>query len=159
MSKTFLKPAAEWFATLPDFYASACMLITDEEDRVLLVKPNYRSYWLIPGGIMEPDELPHRSAEREVEEEIGLSVQARHLLVVHWSLPEGDRPKSMVNFLFDGGVIPADTPITLQESELDDYGFFPWSEAAGMLSAATSPRLPAARRARTESRTVYLPSG
>jgi ADP-ribose pyrophosphatase YjhB (NUDIX family) len=158
MSKTFLEPA-EWFATLPDFYASACMLITDEEDRVLLVKPNYRPHWSIPGGIMEPDELPHRGAERELEEETGLSVPARHLLVVDWSLPDGERPKGMVNFVFDGGVVPAATPIRLQESELDDHGFFPWAEAAGLLSATTSPRLPAARRARAESRTVYLPSG
>jgi len=155
VSKSFLEPA-EWFASLPVHYASASMLFTDERDRVLLVKPNYRPGWSIPGGVVEGDELPQRAAEREIEEELGLRVRAGDLLVVHWAPPDGERPRSLVTFVFDGGVLPGGTRITLQEDELDEYGFFPWDEAARLLSPLVSPRLTAARRARAESRTVYL---
>ncbi|MFG6195397.1 NUDIX domain-containing protein [Nonomuraea sp. JJY05] len=156
MSKSFLEPA-EWYATLPAFYASACVLLTDAEDRVLMVKPNYRPYWAIPGGIMEADEHPHECAVREVDEELGLRVAVTGLLVVDWVLPMGDRPQSMVNFVFDGGTVTDPGQIVLQVSELDDFGFFPWDEAARLLPATTTARIPAARQARKDARTVYLP--
>ncbi|MEV4021156.1 NUDIX hydrolase [Nonomuraea angiospora] len=156
MSKSFLEPA-EWYATLPAFYASACVLLTDTEDRVLMVKPNYRPHWSIPGGIMEADELPHECAVREIDEELGLRVALSGLLVVDWVLPAGDRPQSMVNFLFDGGTVTDPGRIVLQTSELDDFGFFPWDEAARLLPDTTTARIPAARRARKDARTVYLP--
>ena len=44
MSSRFLAPP-EWYASLPTVHVSACALLTDSEDRVLLVKPNYRPYW------------------------------------------------------------------------------------------------------------------
>jgi len=155
MSKSFLEPAA-WFASLPVGYASASMLLTDERDRVLLVKPNYRPGWSIPGGVVEGDEYPHRGAEREIAEELGLQVRAGDLLVVHWMLPDGERPRSLVTFVFDGGTLPGGARVTLQEDELDGYGFFPWDEAARLLPPLVSPRLVAARRARAQSRTIYL---
>lgn len=156
MGRTFLEPA-EWFASLPVCFASASMLLTDERDRVLLVKPNYRPGWSLPGGVVEGDELPHRAAEREVAEELGLRVRPRDLLVVHCALPEGDRPRSLITFVFDGGTLPAGARVTLQEEELDDHGFFPWDEATRLVHpAAVAARLSAARRARAESRIVYL---
>jgi hypothetical protein len=32
----------DWYASLPTVYASACILLTDPHDHVLLVKPGYR---------------------------------------------------------------------------------------------------------------------
>ncbi|WP_113702276.1 NUDIX domain-containing protein [Nonomuraea lactucae] len=157
MSKPFLEPA-QWYASLPAFYASACMLLTDRDDRVLVVKPNYRPYWAIPGGIVDAGESPHDCAEREVAEELGLAVRSGDLLVVDWVLPMDDRPRSMINFVFDGGVVADPGRIVLQLSELDDYGFFSWKEAAALLPETTSGRIPAARRARKDTRTVYLPT-
>ncbi|WP_055482441.1 NUDIX domain-containing protein [Sphaerimonospora mesophila] len=157
MSKPYLEPP-EWFATLPTVYASACLLLTDVHDHVLLVKPNYRPGWAIPGGIVEAGESPHDGARREVHEELGLRVEAGALLVLDWAPPLGDRPRSMVNFLFDGGTIADGTPLLLQEEELDDAGFFPWEQATALLPAATAPRLPAARRARKDGHAVYLPN-
>ncbi|MFI7441700.1 NUDIX domain-containing protein [Nonomuraea indica] len=157
MSQQHLPPA-QWYASLPTYYASACMLLTDPEGRVLMVKPNYRPHWAIPGGVVDAGEYPHACAEREIAEELGLRVRAGDLLVVDWTPPMGDRPHSMINFLFDGGTVIDTGQVTLQTSELDHYGFFPWGEATRMLPDTTSARLPAALRARTESRTVYLPA-
>ncbi len=57
-----LMDAGSWFASLPTMYGSAAALITDTDGpsaRVLLVKPNYRAGWSLPGGILEQGEPPH----------------------------------------------------------------------------------------------------
>jgi hypothetical protein len=44
---------ATWYASLATMYASAAALITSPSGEVLLVKPNYRELWSLPGGILE----------------------------------------------------------------------------------------------------------
>ena len=156
MSKPYLEPT-EWYATLPTVFASACVLLTDVKDRVLLVKPNYRPHWSIPGGVIEAGETPHDCAGREIAEELGLAVEVGGLLVVNWSPPFDDRPRAMVNFLFDGGTVDDPGLIRLEADELDDLAFLPWDEAVARLPVHAAPRLSSARRAREERSTVYLP--
>ncbi|MEO3860035.1 NUDIX hydrolase [Acrocarpospora sp. B8E8] len=157
MAAPYLEPK-DWYPTLPTAYVSAIVLLTDDRDRVLLVKPNYRDYWALPGGILDPDEQPHGCAEREVVEETGLKIEARALLVVDFVPPLGDRPKPMINFLFDGGLVADPGLIRLQTDELDEFDFFSWKEASARLSDLTAPRMPAAREARQTGRTIYLPA-
>lgn len=149
---------AEWFASLPTVYVSAGMIITDDADRVLIVKPNYRPHWGIPGGIVEDGEAPHQGAAREVAEELGLDRPVGDLLVVDWLAAEGARPRAVLSYLFDGGTIGSDAPIRLQEEELDDAQFVTWAEAEARMAAAAAARVPAARQARLDRRTVYLPA-
>jgi 8-oxo-dGTP pyrophosphatase MutT (NUDIX family) len=156
MSTSYLEPT-EWYASLPSVFTSACMLLTDPEDRVLLVKPNYREGWGFPGGITEAGEAPHDCAMREAAEELGLSVRAGELLVIHWLPPSGERPRAMINFMFDGGTLSDPSSIRLQVEELDDASFLPWDTAATLLPANVAARLPAARRARESRSPVYLP--
>lgn len=42
---------------------------------LLLVKSSYRAEWGFPGGSIRPGEAPDAAAQREMEEEIGLSSQ------------------------------------------------------------------------------------
>ena len=91
-----LLSTADWFASLSTVYLSASMLITDQVDRVLLVKPNYRPDWGIPGGIVEADEAPDQCATREIAEELGLDIPAGDLLVVDWVAAAQDRPQDTV---------------------------------------------------------------
>ncbi|QFG23768.1 NUDIX hydrolase [Actinomadura sp. WMMB 499] len=151
-------PPREWYATLPTAHVAAGVLLTDDRGRVLLVKPNYRPYWQIPGGAMDAGEAPHRTAEREVREELGLRVAARRLLVVDVVPPNGDMPRPMIHFTFDGGRVADPSAIRLGEDELDAFGFFTWADAAERLSPALAARVPAARRARESGETVYLPA-
>jgi ADP-ribose pyrophosphatase YjhB (NUDIX family) len=151
-----LLSAAEWYASLPTCYLSAGMLITDQQDRVLLVKPNYRDGWAIPGGLVEANEAPHTGAVREVTEELGLHIEAGELLVMDWLPAQGERPRALVNYVFDGGSLATPDQIVLQESELDDYGFWSWEEAEARMPASSAARIPAARRARQQRRAVYL---
>lgn len=145
-----------WYASLPAAYLSASALITDTAGRVLLVKPNYRPYWGFPGGIVEADEAPHQGCEREVLEEVGLSVTAGRLLMCDWVPADGDRPRPSVFFMFDCGTYDGSRPIRLQEEELDDHAFVTVEEGVGMLAAAFAYRLPAAVDARRTGETRYL---
>jgi ADP-ribose pyrophosphatase YjhB (NUDIX family) len=149
---------ASWFASLPSLYGSAAALLVSREGDILVVKPNYRPLWSLPGGILEDNEPPHIGCAREVREEIGLSVDIGRLLVVDWIAADGDRPRPTVAFLFDGGVL-ADGPgeIVLQESELDDWRFIAADELGNWLPPRLASRVAAGLRARSAGGgAVYL---
>lgn len=155
--RQYIEPS-QWYAGLPTVYVSVCVLITDPQDRVLLVKPNYRDYWAVPGGILDDGESPDQTAAREIAEELGLVIPIGDLLVFDWVPPEGPRPKVMANLIFDGGVLRDPGRIQLQEDELDDFAFLPPDQAAERLPADIARRIPAALRAREDRCTVYLPT-
>jgi len=148
---------AAWFAELSTVVAAAAALFTDQAGRVLLVKPNYRDHWSLAGGILEHGEPPHVGCRREVSEEIGLDIEPGPLLVIGWMAPDGVRTRPVVHFVFDGGVLADDTPIRLQESELDDYRFVEADDLDRYLPPFISARVAAALRGRGAGATVYLP--
>jgi 8-oxo-dGTP diphosphatase len=148
---------AAWFATLPTMFGAAAALFTNPAGQVLLVSPNYRDHWLLPGGILEHGEAPHEGCRREVAEEIGLDIEPGPLLVLGWAAPEGARPKPIVIFIFDGGVLADDTPIRLQESELDEYRFVAAEDLDGYLPPNMQARVRGALRGRDSGVTAYLP--
>lgn len=149
-------PADVFYARLNKNVAAAGALITDSEDRVLLVKPNYRDHWGWPGGHVDEHETPDQACAREVTEEVGLTLPVGRLLVVHWVPPYDDRPIPLIHFLFDCGQIPAGEQIILQEEELDEYRFFPPDEAADLLPDHLARRLLASLTARSQGTTIYL---
>ena len=148
---------AAWYAQLPTMFAAAAALFTNAAGRVLLVKPNYRDHWSLPGGILEHGEPPHEGCRREVCEELGLDIAPGRLLVIGWAGPEGPRPRPVVHFVFDGGALADDTPIHLQEEELDEYGFVRAADLDGYLPPVISARVAAAVRSRDAGTTEYLP--
>ncbi|MEU5432870.1 NUDIX hydrolase [Streptomyces sp. NPDC020719] len=111
---------AQYIAGLPRVLAGAATLLRDAEGRVLLVEPNYREGWALPGGTIESDhgESPRRAARRETLEEIGLDIMPGRLLAVDW-VPGEARPP-IVAYVYDGGVLTEDQlkAVRLQEEEL-----------------------------------------
>lgn len=152
-----LMDVAEWYASLPGFTASGAVLLTDAAGAVLLVKPWYRDYWQLPGGVAEAAESPRQCAEREAAEEIGVAVTATALLTVHWRAPDGPR-RAAFSFIFDGGVLTDPGAIRLQQEELDDFAFLPLGEATARMVAPAGLRLASAWQARTDGHPVYLES-
>jgi 8-oxo-dGTP diphosphatase len=148
---------AAWFAQLPTMFGAAAALFTDPAGWVLLVKPNYRDHWSLPGGILEHGEPPHVGCRREVEEELGLDITPGPLLVIGWAPPAGARPRPIVHFVFDGGVLTDNAPIRLQETELDHYRFVNPADLASYLPPIISERVAAALRSRGTGTTAYLP--
>ena len=111
---------ATYIAGLPRVLAGAAALFRDAEGRVLLVEPNYREGWALPGGTIESDdgETPRQGARRETLEEIGLDRELGQLLAVDWVYRPTWPP--LVAYLYDGGVLTEDDfkAIRLQEEEL-----------------------------------------
>ncbi|WP_053739993.1 NUDIX domain-containing protein [Streptomyces sp. NRRL WC-3618] len=111
---------ATYIAGLPRVLSGAAALFRDADGRILLVEPNYREGWALPGGTIESDdgETPRQGARRETLEEIGLDREIGRLLAVDWVHIAGHPP--LVAYLYDGGVLGEDElkAITLQEEEL-----------------------------------------
>ncbi|WP_345983551.1 NUDIX hydrolase [Streptomyces sp. DSS69] len=111
---------AAYIAGLPKVLAGAACLFRDAEGRVLLVEPNYRKGWALPGGTVESQtgEGPRQGARRETVEEIGLDIAPGRLLAVDWTRGAGRPP--IVAYLYDGGVLTPEqlAAIRLQEEEL-----------------------------------------
>jgi 8-oxo-dGTP diphosphatase len=149
--------ATAWFASLPGVVVAAGALITDPGGRVLLVKPNYRELWSIPGGICEFGEPPHVGCHREVTEEVGLDLAIGRLLAIDWSRPYGRQARPVMHLVFDGGQIDGGGDIVLQEAELDAFRFTSADELAEHLPAGGLARITGAMRAAASGRTIFVP--
>ncbi|MCS0600016.1 NUDIX hydrolase [Streptomyces sp. LP11] len=137
---------ATYIAGLPRIIAGAAALFRDTEGRVLLVEPNYREGWALPGGTIESDdgETPRQGARRETLEEIGLDREPGRLLAVDWVRGDGRPP--LVAYLYDGGVLTdADlAAIKLQEEELLSWRLVPREDLTAHLPGALGRRVLAA---------------
>ncbi|NKQ25485.1 NUDIX domain-containing protein [Streptomyces galbus] len=137
---------AAYIASLPRVLVGAAALFRDAEGRVLLVEPNYREGWALPGGTVESDdgESPRRGARRETLEEIGLDRELGRLLAVDW-VPGTDRPP-LVAYLYDGGVLDEDDlkAIRLQEEELLSWRLVPREDLPDHLLGSLGRRVLAA---------------
>ncbi len=96
---------AEGNRTQPRKRVSADVLFCDETGRILLVDPQYKPDWDLPGGMAEANEAPLDAARREVAEELNIDYTGGRLLVVDWIAPHGPWDDSLA-FIFDGGRIP-----------------------------------------------------
>ena len=153
---SYLDPAS-WYAQLPTVYLAAAALITNPRGQVLLVKPNYRDYWNLPGGIVEHAEDPYAGCAREVREEIGLALPIGTLLVADWVPPYGERPRPILCMVFDGGILASGDGIVLQREELDGYMFTDAADVGSYLPPNIAARVRAALAARKAGGASYLP--
>jgi len=153
---TYLEPDV-WYAGLAGVVLAAAGLITDPQGRVLLVKPNYRDRWALPGGICEHGEPPHVGCARELAEEIGLDVPVGRLLAVDWGQAYGLDARPIMHFVFDGGELADESGIVIQESELDGYRFTAFDDLGEYLHRYSHLRVEGALRARETGTMQYLP--
>ncbi len=151
---------AEFVASLPRKRMAAGVLVLDEAGRVLIVKPTYRDGWLIPGGAVEADEAPRETCRREVAEELGLALPVGRLLCVEY-LPAYDDFTESVQFVFDGGVLPAATlaQMRLPPDELAEARFVAANEAMELLNSRLAVRISYALDARLAGTVHYLEGG
>ncbi|WP_225842128.1 NUDIX hydrolase [Streptomyces albus] len=148
-------------------WLGAAALFTDELGRVLLVKPTYRSQWLLPGGGADPGESPEVACQREVREELGLTRKPGRLLAVHCLTPGHpdvalDLPfPGEVRYVLDGGVLTeADiAALRLPPAELSAYEFLDSRAASERMTPVDAQIMLAALRARLADTTAHLTDG
>lgn len=151
---------AEGNASQPRKRVGADVLIRDAEGRILIVDPDYKPDWDLPGGMAEPNESPHDAASRELREELGIDRQLNRLLCMDYVEPHGAWDDSLM-FIFDGGVIDADEAARLHptDDELNAVKFCDPSEAEQLLRPYFWNRVRAALDALQTGVPAYLQSG
>ncbi|MCW2764151.1 MAG: hydrolase [Nocardioides sp.] len=87
---------------LPRKRAISQLLVRDTDGRVLLCQLTYKQDWDLPGGVVEVGESPQLAVSREVEEELGLTLDAGALLLTDW-LPPWSGWDDAICLVFDGG--------------------------------------------------------
>jgi 8-oxo-dGTP diphosphatase len=143
---------------IPRIPASAGALIRDKAGRLLILKPNYKKGWSLPGGqVDENGESPWDACRRETLEECGLEVKRARLVCVDFLHARPKRPGG-VRFLFDCGMFSEHElgSIRLQEAEIEDYRLAEMAQALTLLSGPLRRRVSAAAGA---DRCLYLEDG
>ncbi|HEX2024599.1 MAG TPA: NUDIX domain-containing protein [Acidimicrobiales bacterium] len=59
----------------PSYWVGAMCFVERADGAVLLVRQSYRKSWALPGGLLKRNEDPIDAAEREIGEEVGLTVE------------------------------------------------------------------------------------
>ena len=152
------------YPDIPRIPASAGAMIFDESGRLLILKPNYKRGWTIPGGQVDANgESPWEACRRETLEECGLVIEHGRLVCVDFLPPRPQRPDAArrpggVRFLFDCGTLGDErlATITLQAEEIDDYRLAEVDEALTLLSGPLRRRVSKAVGAK---RCLYLENG
>jgi ADP-ribose pyrophosphatase YjhB (NUDIX family) len=143
---------------VPRIPASAGALIFDTKGRLLILKPNYKAGWTIPGGqIEEAGESPWEGCRRETLEECALEIKRGRLACVDFLHPRPSRPGG-VRFLFDCGAFHKKelAGITIDEAEIDEHRIVELADAVPLLSGPVRRRVLAAVGSK---RCVYLEEG
>lgn len=130
---------------LPRKRAIGQMLVRDPDGRVLMCELTYKPDWDLPGGVLEVGESPAHGVTREIEEELGVHVPARDLLLTDW-LPAWSGWDDALCLVFDGGVHDADLVqrITREEREIKAVRFCTVDEVRARSAEFTTRRVEAA---------------
>lgn len=67
-----------------------------------------------------------------------MTMAVSDLLVVDWAPPATPRPRALVRFTFDCGIIASLDSLILQRQELEDAAFFPAEEAVQPLPGSVA---------------------
>ncbi|MCW2798598.1 MAG: hypothetical protein JWQ70_70 [Aeromicrobium sp.] len=111
-------------------------LLRDEQGRVLLCELTYKQEWDLPGGVVEVGEAPALGLVRELQEELGITVEVLDLITVNW-LPAWRGWDDACIFLFDLGVVDSSIAdaMELQATEIKSVQ---WCDAATVRERAAA---------------------
>lgn len=144
----------EYYASLPKKRMGAGCLFFDRTGRLLLLKPTYKDYWLLPGGVVEANESPLQACIREIKEEIGIEYQPQRLLCIDYVSANKTHSESL-QFVFLGGVIDP-SKIKLNDREIAAYEFLKKTEAILKLGFYSQRRIGKCLEYLESDRTLYL---
>ena len=149
----------EYAEMLPKKQTGTAVLFFNTKGELLIVKPDYKDGWLVPGGATDDNESPLRCAIREVKEEIGLDVHELQLVGIYYGHKKGIYTDSL-KFIFSGGVLTEDQilQIKLQTEELEAFQFVSPEKALPLMSQSLQKSIPVCLSAINEKTVAYLES-
>ncbi|MEK7621922.1 MAG: NUDIX hydrolase [Patescibacteria group bacterium] len=155
MSKKFTDE--EYAKMLPKKHVGTAIVFFNTKGELLILKPNYKDGWLVPGGATDDDESPAHGAIRETREEIGLDIPELQLVGIYYGAKKGVFTDSL-KFIFFGGTLIDDqiAQIKLQTEELEAYKFLASNEAIPLLSASLQKSIPKCLDAIKNKTVVYI---
>ncbi|MEV2242721.1 NUDIX hydrolase [Micromonospora sp. NPDC049891] len=138
---------------------AAGALFFNDEGHVLLVRPNYKNHWDIPGGYVEPGESPRAACIREVEEELGLAPPIGPMLVVDWAPTESEGDKIL--FIFDGGALSTtqEHSIRFADGEVAEWRYVPAHDLEQHSPARLARRIRTAIAVQSNGGSTYAEHG
>lgn len=115
------EPNVSWIDTLHRRASSASVVCETEDGRLLIIKANYKHYWTVPGGVVDPGETPLQAAVRETSEEVNIDLNPDDLTFMYVA----NRKSSVADsyqFIFRTKISNQMLAgIRLQATEIDDY--------------------------------------
>ena len=111
---------------IPKYLVGAVTVITDESDRLLLLRQPPGRAWGLPAGLLKKYEPPAEGASRELFEESGVRIAAADLTpgvpnaIVH--------PRGWVDMVYFGSVPAAEHPLVVDGGEVLEARWFPPGE-------------------------------
>ncbi len=153
-------PNPEYYKAIPKKRMAAGVLLFDEHNKLLLVKPGYKKHWSIPGGITDANESPRRTAIRETKEEVDIDLKLCQFLCIEYNSDKENIDESL-QFIFYGGILDKEQVenIKIDEDEISDYRFASIDEAIEMFGGTErklSKRLPKCIEALKNRTAIYL---
>lgn len=126
--------------------AAALVLLVD--GKILIVKPNYKNVWLLPGGVVDELESPLSAARRECREELGFDPVIERLLLVDYRCEDGATKghHEALHFVFLVK-LPADfdvSQLAIPNNELDEWKLVTPADSGTYLSPHSARRVSAA---------------
>ena len=133
----------------------AGVLIFNDQDKLLIVKPSYKDYWSLPGGVVEDGESPRAGCLREVKEEIGLNLSGLAFVCLDYTC-DTEKGESL-QFVFTAKMV--DDPIKIDNQEIEDYRFVSEAGALKLVGGNLQRRLPKCFEAVKQNKAIYLENG
>lgn len=143
-----------YLESLPKKRMAAGGLFFDTNGEILILKPTYKKYWSIPGGVIEANESPRQAFIREVHEEIGIDCRPERLLCVDY-VSESENNNESVQFVFLGGFISQEK-INIANDEIRDYQFLESEKALPLLGIHSRRRIEKCLGSLDRGITLYL---
>lgn len=161
MSK-YIPDPKKYYELLPKKPVGAGVLLFNNKNELLIVKPTYKDYWSIPGGVVEKKESPRAGAERETQEEIGLKIKVKRLISIdHLVSKKHGKAADSIQFLFFGGCLNDKQIETIKISidEIERYQFLKINKSLHLLGKNFKKRLKNSLYALKNKKVIYLENG
>ena len=104
--------------------------IRDEQERLLLQQrapgKRHAGQWELPGGKVDPGEVPRAALRREIAEELGVTLDSLSLCPIGFAEEQGERNAPAIVLLLYGARIARGRPVA---REGQPWGWFSRAEA------------------------------